>query len=174
MISLFLKLHIFLTVMFCDPVFALLWPSGLRKPATVSLIACQAIPEPFLPFYHDRDPNGMRPFVAMGPACPVLFNTGALLYLPLLPSYPSEHTVASTNILTATPACATQKHLLLSSSLQQLSPLFSAQNRYFVHYFLTLISPGTTKAPQVLPASETKIVVMEEECKYLSSRSPSV
>ena len=118
MIPPFLKLHIFLTVMFCDPVFALWWPSGLRKPPTVLLITCRVNPEPFLPFYHDRDPDGMRPFTARGPVCPVPSPAGTLIYLPLLRSYPSERTLTSTNTLTATPACATQQHLLLSSSLQ--------------------------------------------------------
>lgn len=57
----FLKLHIFPTVVFCHPIFALLWPSGLRKPPTVSLISCQVNPELFLPLPHD-----LRPFTVRG------------------------------------------------------------------------------------------------------------
>lgn len=70
MISPFLELHICPAVVFCGPVFALSWPSGLRKPPTVSLFTCQVNPEPFLLFYHHRDSKGRRPFTAQGPACP--------------------------------------------------------------------------------------------------------
>lgn len=98
MISPFLQLHIFLAVAFRDPVFALSWPSGLRKPATVPLITCRVNPEPFMPFYHDRDPHGRKPVTAMGAVCPVLSPAAAPVYLPLLPSYPSERILTSTNL----------------------------------------------------------------------------
>lgn len=97
-ISPFLQLHIFLAVVFCDPIFALSWPSGLRKPATVPLITCQVNPEPFMPFYHDRDPHGRKPVTVRGAVCPVLSPAAAPVYLPLLPSYPSERILTSTNL----------------------------------------------------------------------------
>lgn len=80
----FLKLHVFPTVMSCHPIFALLWPSGLRKPPAVLLISCQVDPEPFLPLYRDR-----RPFTARGTSCPGPCPAGTLLVLTLSPQSPA-------------------------------------------------------------------------------------